>query len=62
MSPPDEPPELRGWVDRPRPRSPIFLTDLDPGPRYRAALATLGRPLRVAVRDAAPLLATAAAQ
>jgi 4'-phosphopantetheinyl transferase len=62
MSPPDEPPELRGWVDRPRPRSPIFLTDLDPGPRYRAALATLGRPLRVAVRDAAPLLAAAAAQ
>lgn len=59
MSPPDEPPEIRGWVDRPPPHAPIFLTDLDPGPGYRAALATLGRPLRVAVHDAAALLAGA---
>jgi 4'-phosphopantetheinyl transferase len=59
MSPPDEPPAIRGWVDRPPPHAPIFLTDLEPGPGYRAALATLGRPLRVAVGDAAPLLAGA---
>jgi 4'-phosphopantetheinyl transferase len=56
LSPPDAPAEIREWTGRPPPHAPLFLTDLDPGPGYRAALATLGRPLRVVAGDAATLL------
>jgi 4'-phosphopantetheinyl transferase len=56
LSAPDSPPSVLDWAGRPAPHWPIFLADLDPGPGYLAALATMGGRLRVAVHDAAPLL------
>jgi 4'-phosphopantetheinyl transferase len=57
VSPPGAPAAVLDWVDRPPPRTPVFLTDLDPGPGYQASLATLGRRLRVVTADATALLA-----
>ncbi|MEC4017535.1 4'-phosphopantetheinyl transferase family protein [Streptomyces sp. H27-D2] len=61
VSAPGSPPALLDWTAaQPRP-APLHLTDLDPGPGYRACLAVLGAPVRVAQYDAAPLLLPARA-
>nr|WP_052745847.1 4'-phosphopantetheinyl transferase superfamily protein [Allosalinactinospora lopnorensis] len=53
---PHEPAELHAW-NAPEPPEHAWLTDLDAGPDYRAALAVLAPgPLTVVPRDAAPLL------
>ncbi|GAA2084349.1 4'-phosphopantetheinyl transferase superfamily protein [Streptomyces albiaxialis] len=56
VSPPDAEAELLAWRARPRPLVLPHLTDLAPGPGYRACLAVLGPPPRVTEHDASPLL------
>ncbi|MGY0058371.1 4'-phosphopantetheinyl transferase family protein [Streptomyces sp. LZ34] len=57
VSPPDAPPRLEHWRDRPGPPVPPHLTDLHPGPGYRAALAALGAAPRVIEHHEADLMA-----
>ncbi|MFE7286210.1 4'-phosphopantetheinyl transferase family protein [Streptomyces noursei] len=47
VSPPDAPAQLLAWDDRTGPARPVHLTDLDPGPGYRAAVAVLDHAPRV---------------
>ncbi|RNL85121.1 4'-phosphopantetheinyl transferase superfamily protein [Halostreptopolyspora alba] len=56
VNPPDQPASLTGW-DGPHAPERAWLSDLDAGPGYRAALAALtGGPVTVATHDATPLL------
>ncbi|NGO71887.1 4'-phosphopantetheinyl transferase family protein [Streptomyces boncukensis] len=61
VSAPGEPPALLSWRTDPAPPALPHLTDLDPGPGYRACLAVLGVPRRVTEHDATPLLLPAPA-
>jgi 4'-phosphopantetheinyl transferase len=58
VSPPDHPPAVLSWPAWPGP--PMRLTDLDPDPSHRAALAVAADPpVTIAQRDARELLAVA---
>lgn len=54
VSAPDRPPRLLDWsakVELAGGLDAVYLSDLDFGPGYRGAVATLGRPTRVVERD-----------
>ncbi len=55
VSAPDVPARLLSWENRPPPHLSVHLSDLAVGDEYRAALATLGRPLSIVERDVDPL-------
>ncbi|WP_431033780.1 4'-phosphopantetheinyl transferase family protein [Streptomyces sp. P6-2-1] len=57
VSAPDEPPRLLSWQGTEQPARPLLLYDLDAGREHRAALASLGAPLRLSHHDGGALLA-----
>jgi 4'-phosphopantetheinyl transferase len=57
VSRPGAPPALLDWTGPRRPAGAIWLHELDPGPGYAAALASIGAPLEPSQHAAAELLA-----
>ncbi|MFE2290354.1 4'-phosphopantetheinyl transferase family protein [Streptomyces sp. NPDC059452] len=53
---PDAAPRLLSWSGPERPRLPLRLYDLDAGTGHRAALASVGAPVRLTHHDGAALL------
>ncbi|MFJ1593066.1 4'-phosphopantetheinyl transferase family protein [Kitasatospora albolonga] len=56
---PDTAPRLLAWSGPGRPRLPLRLYDLDAGAGHRAALASVGAPVRLTHHDGTALLTTA---